>query len=179
MRWTGKRGAIMARNEIFTQFIDYAYVYRFTHGPNLIQSKEQARRDGINCVSLAHLALRELCGVYLPSTLMCSELHRDREHFEAVSDIEIKVGDLVWFGVQEPVIEPNDFVPIYINGELLNWREYPVKHVAIATGEVDGENDPLLLHSSSIVGTNAVWPMRDFANHRRYERKYGVSRLKI
>lgn len=168
----------MIQNEALAQFVSDEYKYRFTHGPNIIQSKEQALREGINCVSLAHLALRELYGVVLPGVLMCSELHRDREYFEAVPKGEMAIGDLVWFGVQNPPIEPDNFVPRYENDELTNWRDYGVKHVAVATGEIDETGDALLLHSTNMTGTNTVWPLRLFAEYARYRRIYGVTRLK-
>ena len=168
----------MIQNEVLSQFINDDYHYKFSHGPNIVRSKEQAQRDGINCVSLAHLALRELRNITLPSELMCAELHQDRTYFDEVSDSEMITGDLVWFGIENPPIEPHQFIPLYENGELTNWREYPVKHVAIATGEVDYDGDPLLLHSTNLTGTNTVWPMRLFANYRRYKQIYGITRLK-
>ena len=167
----------MIQNETLSQFIDDDYRYKFSHGPNIVRTKEQARREGINCVSLAHLALKELYGITLPSSLMCSELHQDREYFQDVNDNEMKIGDLVWFGIEKPTIEPGQFTPVYVNGELSNWQEYPVKHVAIATGETSNEGDPLLLHSTSITGTNSVWPMKSFASYVRYRRMYGATRL--
>lgn len=168
----------MTQNEELSQFISDDFRYKFSHGPNIIHSKEQARREGINCISLAHLALKALYGVTLPSALMCSELHQDREYFEEVTHKDMIAGDLVWFGVQDPIIGPDQFVPVYEDGELINWKEYPVKHVAIATGEIN-HDDPLLLHSTNLTGTNVIWPMRLFAEHRRYRQLYGVTRLNI
>lgn len=68
-------------DERLAQFLDPAYVYRFTHGPDMVTTKEQALREGINCVSLAHFVVRELCDVRLPAKLMCSELHQDDQYF--------------------------------------------------------------------------------------------------
>lgn len=168
----------MITNERLAQFIDDRYIYKFSHGPNLVQTKEQAIRNGINCVSLAHLALRELFDVTLPATLMCSELHRDRNYFKELDvEEERRTGDLEWFGIEDPSIVPSDFVPHYEDGELVNWRDYPIKHVAIHTGEesVDGA---LLLHSTSITGTNSIWPHSIFKKYRRYKKSYGVTRLR-
>jgi hypothetical protein len=96
----------------------------------------------------------------------------------AVGDHDaLRLGDLVWFGVEEPAIETHEFQPLYENGQLVNWSDFPVKHVAISTGE-SNDGDPLLLHSTSIAGTNVIWPMSSFATYRRYRKHYGVTRLK-
>ena len=161
------------------QYIDPTYVYRFTHGPNIVDTREAALRKGINCVSLAHLALKDLFEYSLPADLLCSELYNDREHFRSVAKSETtQTGDLVWFGLENPKTEIAEFVPQYRDGELLNWLDYPIKHVAIHTGERDKQGDYLLLHSTSIVGTNTIWPLRRFANYERYRKLYGFTRLK-
>jgi hypothetical protein len=109
-------------------------------------------------VSLAHLVTRDLFGYTLPARLQTYELVRDREHFELVPDpARLQAGDLVWFGLAEPPVSLEEFEPQYNGDELLNWRDLPVKHVAISTGARE-HGDPLLLHASLIAGTNVLWP---------------------
>lgn len=159
------------------RYIDPAFVYRYTHGPRMVLSKEEAMLRGINCVSLVHLVLKDLFDYQLPPDLDCYELYNDQEHMSPVADVErMQAGDLVWFGRQNPAVEPEDFRPVYQNGQLLNWSEFPVRHVAIYTGEYS--DDHLLLHSTYIEGTNVVWPLFRFANYARYRKMYGISRLR-
>lgn len=158
-------------------YIDPAFVYRFRSGPDVIRSRADALREGINCVSLAHIVLAEMFDYRLPPDLLCTEMYQDREHFREIPELsEAQAGDLVWFGLQDPPVGFADFVPQYRDGDLLNWADFPVKHVAIHTGR-HTDDGPLLLHSTHRVGTNAVWPIREFAEYRQYKKSYGVTRL--
>lgn len=162
------------------RYLDTEFVYRFMQNPDVVRSEEDARRYGINCVSLAHLALRSLFEYDLPKDLLCAELYADREHFEHREDIDqLQTGDLVWFGVKDPGIMPEDFVPQYVDGRLENWRDFPVKHVAVSTGERNEEEDDLLLHATYYEGTTALWPLSRFFQYKKYQRHYGISRLKL
>lgn len=160
-------------------YLNPSYAYDFWSGPDVIQSKDEALANGINCISLAHLALQDLFECRLPQSLMCSELYKDREHFRPMNERELnQIGDLMWFGIEDPPVNVDEFVPCYEDGKLINWADFPVKHVAIHTGE-DNDGDPLLLHSTSIVGTNIVWPMSYFKTYKRYRRFYGATRLLV
>lgn len=166
-------------NEKLARYIDQDFVYRFMQNPDVVRSEEDARRYGVNCVSLAHLAIKDLFERELPEDLLCAELYADREHFEHHDPLDdLQTGDLVWFGVEDADIKPEDFSPQYENGKLINWREFPVKHVAVSIGEQNEDGDDLLLHSTYYEGTNVVWPLTRFAKYRRYEKVYGMSRLK-
>lgn len=166
-------------NRLLEPYIDPAFEYRFTQGPDVVQSREDAIRYGINCVSLAHLALKDLFEYRLPPDLMCAELHMDREHFVNVNNLQdMQTGDLLWFGIEEPAVAVDDFVPHYVDGQLVNWIDFPVKHVAIYTGEKNEDNDYLLLHSTHVEGTNVIWPLAKFAGYQKYEKLYGITRLK-
>lgn len=166
-------------SEKLAHFIDSEFVYRFTQNPDVVRNEKDARQHGINCVSLAHLALRELFDIELPSNLLCAELYADRTYFDHVESFDVlREGDLVWFGVEKPAMPPDAFEPHYLDGALINWREFPIKHVAVGLGERDGSGEELLLHSAYQEGTNAIWPFSRFAQYRRYRRVYGLSRLK-
>lgn len=167
-------------NEKLAHFIDSEFVYRFTQNPDVVRDEKDARRYGINCVSLAHLAIRELFNVKLPSNLLCAELYADRDYFDHIEPFdELKEGDLVWFGIEHPTLSPETFVPCYVDGVLINWREFPIKHVAVSLGERDKSDEELLLHSSYQERTNAIWPLSRFTRYKRYQRTYGLSRLKV
>jgi hypothetical protein len=162
----------------FEPYIDPEFEYSFLAGPDAVCTPHQALQRGINCISIAHFVLKDLFDTELPTTLGCAELCTDREMFQEVTG-DLAVGDLLWFGIgASDEIKPQDFVPIYDgNRNLVNWHDFPVKHVAINTGELL-EGEPLLLHSSDYVGTNAIWPLRDFGERYRYQKQYGATRLK-
>lgn len=165
--------------DVFQQYLDPGFRYSLFQRPELVRSREDALRDGLNCVSLAHLVIRDLFGYTLPASLQSYELARDREHFEPVADpADLRAGDLVWFGLEGPEASLETFVPRFDGDNLVNWRDMPVKHVAVATGTRDGGGDPLLLHASKIAGTNVVWPLRRFRDYDRYQRIHVILRLR-
>jgi hypothetical protein len=164
---------------ILDQFIDPAFAYVFEQGPHQVRSRVDALRYGINCVSLAHLALRALTGHSLPPELLCYEMFRDTGKFKDLSVNDIQEGDLVWFGRRNPAISIDHFVPTFNeNGYMTNWSDCGLTHVAIATGEA-AVGDPLLLHASPVEGTTVVWPLSRFAEHPKYREIYRVARLMI
>ncbi len=139
-------------------------------------SVEEALREGINCVSLAHLVIGEIYGVTLPQSYKCFEMFCDTEYFE--KDDEIIVGDLVWFGIKDANQRLKSFRPSLKNGELTNWSDCPVKHVGICVDDTMS-SEQTILHATNVEKTNALWPLDAFARHRRYAEVCGVSRLKI
>jgi cell wall-associated NlpC family hydrolase len=160
------------------RYVDPEFVYRFSQGPNKAPSEAEARRKGINCVTLAHLALRELFDQTLPTSLHCYEMATDNDYFETIESLDLmQRGDLIWFGYANPHQSIEDFEPSYDNeGYLLNWRDSPIKHVAIYTGE-QRDDDFMMLHSTHIEGTNTIWPLSLFAHYKRYEKIYRIGRL--
>ncbi len=58
----------------------------------------------------------------------------------------------------------DEFVPRYGGDELLNFGDFPVNHVAICTG-ARADGDHVLLHASTVDGTNALWPLRRFDDY--------------
>lgn len=165
-------------DEIISGYLDPRFRYVWARGPAVVRSREDALRDGLNCVALAHLVIRELFGHALPAGFQSLELFGDDEHFESIADgALLAAGDLIWFGAANPRIPPADFVPRFRDGELLNFADFAVNHVAVATGRrVDGHS--LLLHASPVNGTNALWPLHRFAEHERYREIYGIRRLR-
>jgi hypothetical protein len=123
-------------DEVFASYLDPAFRYVFTQSPARVRDRADARRSGLNCVALAHLVIRDLFGHALPAGSQSVELFGDLERFEPVpATARLRAGDLVWLGAAAPAIRPEDFVPRYRNGELLNFAEFAVNHVAIATGD--------------------------------------------
>ena len=167
--------------DTFENFLRAGYAYSFEQGPNKVRSHEDARVNGLNCVALAHLAMKDLFDYTLPEDYQCLELFLDREqHFESIDSLDsAQQGDLVWFGFAEPRIPLEEFVPVYDEcREITNWQDVAVRHVGLFTGEIDGEGDQLVLHATRSAGTVAIWPLRKFQEYKRYRKVYGVSRLK-
>jgi hypothetical protein len=165
-------------DEVFSRYLDPAFRYVWSQTPARVRSREDALRDGLNCVALAHLVTRDLFGYRLPARFQALELARDLEHFEPVLDsARMRAGDLVWFGVENPRVGLAEFVPQYDGDELANPDDVPVKHVAICADAGD-EGDRLLLHASSVDGTNALWPLPRFRDYDRYRRIHAIGRLR-
>ncbi|HSH56032.1 MAG TPA: hypothetical protein VK983_04365 [Candidatus Limnocylindrales bacterium] len=164
--------------DVLDRYINPSFVYRFSQGPDVVQTPEDALRKGINCISLAHLALRDIFNYQLTSELQCAEMYLDTHTFTKVNSIaDMRRGDLVWFGVDKASIEPEEFIPVYNDGALTNWADFPVKHATVHTGKFDREGNPLLLHSTHVEGTNTIWPLPKFAEYQKYRKLYGITRL--
>jgi hypothetical protein len=163
---------------VFSRYLDPAFRYVRSQNPARARSREDALREGLNCVALAHLVTRDLFGYTLPAWYQSLELVRDLAHFEAVPDqASMQAGDLVWLGTDQPLVNLDEFVPRYRGDELLNFGDFPVNHVAICTGARAGD-DHLLLHASTVDGTNAVWPLSRFDDYDRYRRMHAIRRLR-
>jgi hypothetical protein len=165
-------------SEPFRSYLDPAFRYVFSQGPDRVRSRQDALSDGLNCVSLAHLIIHDLFGYVLPATYQCTELSTDEEHFTSIPSASLmRKGDLVWFGVTAPAVSIEDFVPRFENGSLANFNEYPINHVAIYTGIYD-HGDYLLIHANQVDQTITVWPLRAFQDHDRYDKVYAIMRLR-
>lgn len=159
-------------------FLDPRFCYVFSQNPARVRSKSDAIAAGLNCIALAHLVIADLFGFQLPAELQSLELSSDDAHFESLGwPTDLASGDLIWLGTNQPLIDLAEFTPRYDGNNLLNFNEFPINHVAIATGE-RREGDALLLHASPIDGTNALWPLHRFIEHERYGRIYKVMRLR-
>lgn len=142
---------------------------------------EDAKHGGINCVSLAHLALKSLFDFELPAELGCAEMYLDRQYFKQIDHgVAMRLGDLAWFGIQNAARAPEDIKLEYSrDGTLTNWRDFPVKHVAVYTG-ITQQAVPLFLHATFLEGgKNAVWPLPKFQQYARYRKFYGITRLAV
>ena len=169
-----------AVDAVFAGYLDPAFRYVWSQNPARVRSREDARRDGLNCVALAHLVTRDLFGYALPARLQCREPARDLTHLEPVQDPgHLRTGDLVWFGPERPPVGLDEFVPQYDGDELVNAGEVPVKHIAICADDDGGDDDDrLLLHASSVDGTKALWPLRRFRDYERHRRIHTIRRLR-
>lgn len=146
--------------------------------PDKVRTKQDALKDGINCVSLAHLAIGDLFDCKLPPELACAELYRDEDYFAPIEESsDLRLGDLVWFG-KPSAVDPRAIELRYdTSGNLVNWQDSPVKHVAIYTG-IKKQGDPLLLHATNYGKRNVIWPLSEFGKYERYKQLYDITRLK-
>ncbi len=159
------------------KYIDAKYRYDFKASPLRVSSLQSAKKNGINCVTLFHLILKDLYNIKLPSNLMSYEMTNDNNLFEDVSYPEqMESGDIVGFGVKKmKTLEV--FRPKFKGKELTNWEDFPVKHFAVYTGR-KSKGEPLMLHASSVDGTVSVWALKQFAEYRNYATVYYIKRLK-
>lgn len=150
--------------------------YKFELGPTQVRSHDQARQVGANCMVIGQLGIYETYGVMPPPHLDFYESYVDRRYFSSVRAVsDMVAGDLVWFGLEDPALELDDFTPRFSNGDLANWDEFPVKHVGVYTGGAK-EGDPLILHGCWYEGGTAVWPLSKFKSYPKYAKIYGASR---
>jgi hypothetical protein len=164
--------------EPFRSYLDPAFRYVFSQGPERVRSRADALSKGLNCIALAHLIIHDLFDYVLPATYRCTELSTDGEHFTSIPSVSLmRPGDLVWLGRADPATGIEDFVPRFENDRLANFNEYPINHVAIYTGVYD-QDDYMLIHANRVDQTNAVWPLRAFQDHDRYRRVYAITRLR-
>jgi hypothetical protein len=56
-------------DEVFSRYLDPAFRYVRSQSPARVRSRDDALRDGLNWVALAHLAIRDLFGCVLPARL--------------------------------------------------------------------------------------------------------------
>lgn len=162
----------------FSHYTIEGYVYSFTQGPDRVRSHEDARRGGINCIALAHIVLKDMFNKELPGFMKCYETFTNDQQFEKVENIEqAKAGDLVWFGVENPKIALEEFVPRYEGDVLANWSDFPIEHVGVFTGEFEND-EPLVLHSTFYARGPVKWPLSKFKQYPKYAKIYGVQRLK-
>ncbi len=150
--------------------------YRFTSGPEVVRTFEDAFVNGINCVSLAHLVLKDTYGLDLPSTHHSYEMFHDTKRFERLPIDRAQPLDLVWFGTTNDPDEIGAFQPEFEGNELVNWNECPVKHVGVLVGTTEG-GEPEILHATDITRGVVVWPLGQFALYGRYKYVCGVSRV--
>ena len=165
--------------EALERHLDSNFPYCFNQGPAEVPDKKAAEAKGLNCIALAHLVLEDLFGRKLPPDLHCFEMFSDKQMFTTVDATDdMLTGDLLWMGPRSPKVPLAEFKPKYDqSGSLVNWRDNPIKHVGIYTGEQT--DDYLLLHATHYEGTTAVWPLQQFTNYRRYEHIYRISRLVV
>lgn len=162
----------------FEQYLCAPLNYNYAAGPKHVGSFNEAERRGINCVSLAHLVIRDMYGVTLPPELHCYELATDTQLFKSVPESdEWLPGDLVFFGRSHSTVSLADFKPHYdASGYLLNSRLSPLRHVAIFSGFKEPE--PLLIHSNPHDKGVGVWPLSWFSTYAQYESLIAVRRLR-
>lgn len=164
--------------QILERYISPEFIYNYNAGPNVIRTIDDARSFGINCVALAHLVVKDLFDVELPSELDCYELYTDRLYSSFYkSSSNLLFGDLVWFGTVTGHTAVDSFKPEYEQtGNITNWRRFPINHVGVCIA-AEPNDVPLILHASRVVGTNSVWSLDDFSKHRYYRQIHGLSRI--
>jgi hypothetical protein len=165
-------------SELLDSYLNPGFRYVFAQGPDRVRTRADALANGLNCVALAHLALRDLFGVTLPARLRSVELSSDLRYFHYVPlGNPLELGDLVWFGPAAAPMSLADFIARYDSGgELLNFSEFPINHVAVYLDYENGHRR--VLHASPADGTNAIWPLRRFGDYDRYNAIKAVQRLR-
>ncbi|MET1032986.1 MAG: hypothetical protein ABWX94_00640 [Candidatus Saccharimonadales bacterium] len=174
--------------QVFRELAISGFSYDWERGPAQVRSERDAQM-GLNCVALSHLALRKL-GVQLPPDLHNLEMFTDMrggsgKFFEprkvdvpALLDGRgLRTGDVVWFGHPASDQVLTNFNPDYTSDNFLrNSFEHPLRHLAVATGEIDLDTgEPLLLHTSGARGAE-VAPLSVIMSLDQHQTVHGVGR---
>src|ERR1700691_5786652 len=89
-------------NNVFKNYIDKPYRYVYQNGPDIITSKDQAFKEGLNCIALMHLLLKDIFKLELPSNVKGWEIFCDNPYFESIKSKEdLQTGDILFFGRKE------------------------------------------------------------------------------
>lgn len=159
----------------------HGYNYRFDHGPDLIRTRLDALRYGLNCGALVHLLLDDLFGYRIPAELMCIEMFYDTAHFQPVDGEEgLRQGDVAFFGARDVPLDEAKERARLVNGRLLDWRQHPTLHLALCVDDALLQ-DACFIHATAIRDLNGVyvWPLARFLDTKQYGILHGVRRLQV
>ncbi len=166
--------------EVLKSLVEADYPYDFWRDATKVRTQEDARL-GINCETLAHMALARM-GVVLPSELRANEMFFDMQHSgnhmrPVSSDSRLwRPGDTMFFGLDWSGQAAEQFVPRYSEdgyNDLMNWADSPIRHVGIVADVADGV--PAILHTSSVNGIEVV-STDVIMNSEWHEKMWGVGR---
>jgi hypothetical protein len=73
-------------DETFLRYRDPAFRYAKSRNPARVRCRDDALRDGLNCVALAHLMIRDLFGYTLPATFDQAMAKLQHDVAELVTD---------------------------------------------------------------------------------------------
>lgn len=176
-------------NSVFQVFLDKGYKYNYRNGPNVISSQEQALKDGINCIGLMHLLIRELFGIRLPQNLRVLEIYNDNPYFKTIDKLEdIQMGDIIFLGrkqlpeyifLYKPQYDKEKNLINEEEGRAAIGEKYAGYHTVMHTGDKDKNGNPLVIDIERIVDTVKVWSLNELMEEERYEVLYKIKRFII
>jgi hypothetical protein len=176
-------------SKVFESYLNSGCVYSFANGPDVIRSREQAAQQGLNCIALMHLLIRELFDIELPDYLKGWEMYRDNPYLSKVPSMhDIKLGDMFFFGRDQLPSYAVQYAPQYddknelINraaGDKLIGQQYAGVHLAMHTGEFNSAREPMLIHTNKIEGTIVIWPLARFLGLEQYSTIHAIKRVQI
>lgn len=145
------------------EFLKYLNLpYNYCNGPDAISSMSHILERGLNCQALVHLIYQHF-GLNLPKELLSAEVFADEDLFQSLpwdDPEQLQALDIFLFGG-----ENDDF-------------DTKKLHLAVYTGEQDEEANPLLIHANSVEQKISIWPLKEFQQHWRYRKIYGLRRLR-
>lgn len=173
---------------IFRSYIDKRFRYVFLNGPDAVTTRTQALSEGLNCITLVHLLLKDLFDVSLPANLKGWEMFCDNPYMDNVDSLtEMKMGDVVFFGRRELPDYAIAFSPSYDeNGNMRNEKEgnaiiqnrYVGVHLTMYTGQKDIQGCPIFIHANKIDNTISIWSLVQFMANEKYTTVHGIKRAK-
>jgi hypothetical protein len=125
--------------------------YDFGQTPANFFAAAPEQHTTTNCKNVGHQALRQLRGICLPYDTQIVEAYFSPDTsaplFGRVHPTgQLRIGDWIMLG-RLATASPRHFEPVYDDrGDLLNWDEFDVNHLAVYLGEFRG--DSLVLHAT-------------------------------
>lgn len=172
---------------IFDRLVTANHSHDWESGPQ--QMRLRGPEAGVNCASQSHLALEGLFGVRLPTRLHCTEIQKDiagrGDFFKPVQDglHAMQVGDIILSGLDRPQSALDRFSPRYDDdGFLRNWRDSPLRHVNVFTGEYDeSTGQPLVLDTNpeASAGIRTLDEVMAFGQQGLHAKVFTVGRLVV
>ena len=132
-------------------------------GPTVLNGQEELT-EGINCQGLVH-KIYNYFGHNLPPSFRSREIFEDEELFFSLSldnldPFSLAKLDILIFGRQD----------------VIDFRKL---HLSVYTGELDKDQNPLIIHSTRVEQQVVIWPLQKFFTFPKYEKLYAIKRLKI
>jgi len=174
-------------NSVYQNFLNKDFKYNFEKGPNVVTSESQAIKEGINCIGLMHLLLKQLFNVNIPGNLRVLEIFNQNPYFETLKSLDgLKTGDILFLGRKDLPEYISKYKPKYNEqGELVNEKEgediignkYAGYHTAMFTGEKTADNQPLVVDIQKATDKIKLWNLKELMKDEKYQVLYKIKRL--
>lgn len=161
--------------------INAGHAYDYGQTPAKFYADTSAGPQGINCKVVPHEFARQQFGIELPPELQIAEAFFGADNpaspLRRLHPSEnLRLGDWILYGRQDAT-HPQLIIPDYgSDGNMRNWRNFPINHVGVFLGTHHGQ--PMILHATPEHGVT-IAEQRTIQRSRRTAQVHDVLRLKV